>query len=173
MVNESKKNDESLFLSSLYNIMKVSNELEEFRIRLIDGQAVLYDLISIGCTILNDDESFGFAYFPYTSGKDEFIAKGKKIIENQKREKIFIPKSNDNGIIYCSVIPWIPFTSFKHATTSVADHSIPRIVMGKIHQKDGVYYMPLSVEVHHALMDGLHVGRFYNKMEKLCNADEL
>jgi len=25
--------------------------------------------------------------------------------------------------------------------------------------------LPMSVEVHHALMDGLHVGRFVNKME--------
>ena len=26
--------------------------------------------------------------------------------------------------------------------------------------------MPISVEVHHALMDGLHVGRFFSQLEE-------
>ena len=27
--------------------------------------------------------------------------------------------------------------------------------------------MPFSVEVHHALMDGLHVGRYIERMEEM------
>ena len=30
---------------------------------------------------------------------------------------------------------------------------------------DGNTLLPMSVEVHHALMDGFHVGRFINKLE--------
>jgi chloramphenicol O-acetyltransferase type A len=26
--------------------------------------------------------------------------------------------------------------------------------------------MPISIEVHHALMDGLHVGRYLNRLEE-------
>ena len=29
----------------------------------------------------------------------------------------------------------------------------------------GNTFLPMSVEVHHALMDGFHVGRFINKLE--------
>jgi len=33
--------------------------------------------------------------------------------------------------------------------------------------------MPLNVQVHHALMDGLHVGRFYAKVQDDLDAPDL
>ncbi len=32
--------------------------------------------------------------------------------------------------------------------------------------------MPVSVEVHHALMDGLHVGRYFERFAAYCDAPE-
>lgn len=129
---------------------------------------VKYDEIYPGCTILYDDETFGFAYFKFYLDKPRFILEGKKVIEQQKKDKSFNPGSRDNGLIHCSIIPWISFTSFSHATSSNGDPSIPKIVVGKIYHKDGESWMPISVEVHHALVDGLQVGKYFNALEALC-----
>ena len=38
--------------------------------------------------------------------------------------------------------------------------------MGQIYKnKEGKLTLPFSVQVHHALMDGYHVGMYFEKME--------
>jgi chloramphenicol O-acetyltransferase type A len=54
-----------------------------------------------------------------------------------------------------------------HARTKGRGDSIPRIVFGKFAKHGERTVMPISVEVHHALMDGLHVGRYLNRLEEV------
>src|SRR5258705_13090274 len=58
-----KKNDLAFSLTSLYYSLVAANEIREFRIRLVDGGLVEFDRIHATQTILNDDETFSFAYF--------------------------------------------------------------------------------------------------------------
>lgn len=46
-----------------------------------------------------------------------------------------------------------------------APFSIPKLAFGRIDADGSRQWMPLSVEVHHALMDGLHIGRFFEAFE--------
>ncbi|PKP07825.1 MAG: chloramphenicol acetyltransferase, partial [Bacteroidetes bacterium HGW-Bacteroidetes-3] len=48
---------------------------------------------------------------------------------------------------------------------------IPKLVFGKIFNENEIKKIPFSVEVHHALMDGYHVGLLYKKMQQFI--DEL
>jgi chloramphenicol O-acetyltransferase type A len=43
--------------------------------------------------------------------------------------------------------------------------SVPRFAWGKFYEDGQLLKMPLSVQGHHALMDGLHVGRFYAEVQ--------
>src|SRR5258706_4009379 len=58
-----KKNDLTVSLALLYYSLVTANEIHEFRIRLVDGSLVEFDRIHATQTILNDDETFSFAYF--------------------------------------------------------------------------------------------------------------
>jgi len=68
-------------------------------------------------------------------------------------------------LIHFTTLPWISFTSFSHARNWGRDDSVPKIAFGRFTKMEGSLLLPMSVEVHHALMDGLHVGRFVNHME--------
>ena len=72
------------------------------------------------------------------------------------------------------VIIWtifVSFTSIKHARKGdEADKGIPKIVFGKLFSENNNKKMPFSVEVHHALMDGLHVGKLIDKMQQYINS---
>jgi chloramphenicol O-acetyltransferase type A len=70
-----------------------------------------------------------------------------------------------DDVIYHTTLPWLSFTSFAHARTKGRGDSVPRIVFGKFSKEGDRLMMPISVEVHHALVDGLHVGRFFNNLE--------
>jgi chloramphenicol O-acetyltransferase type A len=59
----------------------------------------------------------------------------------------------------------VHFSSYSNARKWGPHDSIPKIAFGRIDAQGDHLWMPLSVEVHHALMDGLHVGRFIQQFE--------
>ena len=73
--------------------------------------------------------------------------------------------TNDN-IIHFSAIPWVSFTSLSHARSFTFPDSCPKISVGKMTEENGKMTMPISVHVHHGLMDGYHVGLFFDLLQK-------
>ena len=164
-----KENKLSISLAALFNVMTAANEIREFRIRLHEGQLVEFDRIHATQTVLNDDETFSFAYFEMQPDIFEFDKTGKAAVEKYKRLKTFDVESDRVDLIYFSVIPWVSFTSFKHATRLDRTQTVPRIVFGKIFDDGSVKKMPLSVEANHTIMDGFHVGQLFNRFQQLVN----
>ena len=68
------------------------------------------------------------------------------------------------------MIPWISFSSFAHARKPGKEDSVPKIVCGKYIQQNDRIKMPVSVEAHHSLMDGIQVGKFFELCQVYLNA---
>lgn len=113
------------------------------------------------------DESFSFCYFE--DGKDirTFDSEGKRKIEELKHQQEFNPRDDNAAIIHYSTIPWVSFTSIKHPKRFGINDSVPKIVFGKKFEQQGNTYMPVAVEAHHALLDGYHMGLYFDKLNKL------
>jgi len=60
----------------------------------------------------------------------------------------------------------VSFTSFAHPTHLHPVDSVPRLAWGKRFEEGGRLKMPLSVQGHHALMDGLHMGQYYERVQE-------
>jgi chloramphenicol O-acetyltransferase type A len=73
------------------------------------------------------------------------------------------------NLIRYSTLPWLDFTSISHARDFSRDDSAPRITFGKITETDRRRTMPVSIHVHHALADGLHVAQFIDHFQKLLD----
>lgn len=162
-----KQEKHSFFLTSLYYSTKVCNEIENFRYRLQEEAVVVYEQIHFGSAILFEDHTFGFAYFEMQENFRDFLEQGTKILEQAKEKNTFAPKASTDNLIHYSVIPWVAFTNFQHARQLPVLDSIPKIVFGKIFEQGERKLMPISVEVHHALIDGWHVGQYFEKMNQL------
>ena len=50
--------------------------------------------------------------------------------------------------------------------------SVPRFAWGKMFEEGRYLKLPLSVQGHHAVMDGIHMGRFYAKVQDYLNRPE-
>ena len=162
-----KKNKLSFSLAVLYFSMKAANEITEFRLRIVNDEVVEFDSIEIGSTFLNDDNSFFFGLFKNESTVFDFDAKGKQLVKELKRGKIFEEHWNKIDLIFGSTVPWISFTSIKHARNIEREKSgIPKFVFGKRFQQNDKLLLPFSIEVHHALMDGFHVGQLVEKLQQ-------
>lgn len=46
------------------------------------------------------------------------------------------------------------------------DDCVPRITWGRYRQQGERWAVPVAVQVHHALVDGVHLGRFYAGVEE-------
>ena len=151
-----------------------ANGVEELRYRLRGDQVVVHPVIHGGSTVLMPDETFAFAYFDYQADFQTFAAAGAETLERVKSGPGGLrPEPQRDDMIHYSVIPWVAFSSFSHARTLQSDLSVPKIVFGKHRLVGGRRLLPVSVEVHHALVDGLHVGRFYERFEELAGRPEL
>ncbi len=166
----SKKNNMSFFLTSLFCSIKAANEIENFRYRITGDEVLIHDKIDAGSTYLYDDNTFGFIYFDYHDDLNIFYQNAEKEIVRWKNIKdMAVREGNRTDEIHYSVITWISFTSFQHATSYKTQDSIPRIVFGKYFIQNERLLMPVSVEVHHSLMDGFHVGEYFNLFQKIAD----
>jgi chloramphenicol O-acetyltransferase type A len=64
-----------------------------------------------------------------------------------------------------TALPWVSFTSFTHPMRLHPADSIPRFAWGKFFREGRKFKMPLSVQGHHNLMDGIHMGKFYGYVQ--------
>ncbi len=173
LVQFTKERNLSFFKASLYLSLKAANEIEPFRYRIRRDKVVVHEKIDGGSTILNDDETFSFGYFDYDPDFKEFEEKAAKELERiANKEKSLDPADERDDLIHYSMIPWISFTSFSHARQPQKGDSVPKIVFGKYARQNDLIKMPVSVEVHHSLMDGIHVGKFFELFQVYLNAPE-
>ncbi len=160
----------SFFQTSLYLSLKAANNIEEFHYRIKDDKVIVYETIHSGSTILNKDDSFSFCYFDYYPDFKQFAKNVLRILEENERNRgALSARENQDDLIHYSMIPWISFTSFSHARKFNVEDSIPKIVFGKYYKANNSLKMPVSVEVHHSLIDGLHVGKFFDLFQQHLN----
>jgi len=76
-------------------------------------------------------------------------------------------------MLFMTSIPWVSFTGFMHPVKLSPADSVPRFAWGKFRGEGQKTVMPLSVQGHHALMDGLHAGLFYEEFQRLSDNPEL
>jgi chloramphenicol O-acetyltransferase type A len=159
----------SFFLASLWLSLAAANSVEELRYRLRGEQVVVHPVIHGGSTVLMPDETFAFAYFDHHPNFPSFAAAGaRELVKVRNGPGGLHPEPERDDLIHYSVIPWVAFSSFSHARIRSREVSVPKIVFGKHRQVGDRRLLPVSVEVHHALVDGLHVGRFYQRFEELA-----
>lgn len=170
LVNKVKQNHGSFNTSILFASIYAANQIQEFKYRLKDDGVIICDSIYAGSTILNQDNTFSFCYFDYYSDFSAFNQNAQKQINLSKLgNHEFDGRNNDINIIHYSVIPWISFTSFSHPRNYGTNDSIPKIVFGKYYGENDRIKIPISIEVHHALMDGFHIGQYLEQLQILLN----
>ena len=158
----------SSFLAYHYLALKAANDVPEFHYRLRGDQILIHPTVHGGSTLLLPNETFSFVYFDYHDDFNRFAEEtGREIQRVKSGDGKFLPRDDHDALIHFTTLPWISFTSFSHARNWGRDDSIPKIAFGRFTEITGRSLLPMSVEVHHALMDGFHVGRFINKCEEM------
>jgi chloramphenicol O-acetyltransferase type A len=156
----------SLSLAYHHIALGLANRLEPLRYRLDGARVLVHAIVHGSTTVLREDGGFGFAYLDHHSDFATFAASGAASIAAARAGRLpFEPRPDDTALIHFTTLPWVHFTSFSHARNWGREDSIPKLAFGRIDSDGARAWLPMSVEVHHALMDGLHVGQFVQAFE--------
>lgn len=158
----------SFYYSMIYAVTRIANESENFRYRIRDGKVILHDVIHPSFTEMNDDVSddlFKMVTVDLIEPIADFVEEARK--ESQDQKIYFDPKKliGRDDLIYITCIPWISFTHLSHTISLKKDDAVPRISWGKYYNEGDKVLLPFSVQVHHALADGIHVGRYIERLQ--------
>lgn len=168
---KSKALGASFFIYYLHKTLVAINTNEPFRYRISEDKIYICDRIDGSATIGRDDGTFGFSLIQYDPNFDLFKENALTEIERiQSTTGIFTRTFENDNVIHFSAIPWINFTSLSHARSYTFPDSCPKISFGKMTiSENGKRTMPMSIHVHHGLMDGLHLGQFVDYFQEIMN----
>lgn len=167
--NYIKANQLPFLISMVYVVSKATNDIEEFKYRMRDNKVVIHEKVSPAFTIMSDDEVFGFCPVEYEEDYQIFLERAKYEIQKSKEHISVEDEPNKDDMIYLTSIPWVSFTAVQHPIHMSPVDSIPRIAWGKYFEENGIIKIPVSVQAHHSMMDGLHVGKYFMKLQEILN----
>ena len=159
----------STYRASLFAIGAGIHAVPELCMRFRGDTVVRHDIVTLSMTVPTDSGSFGYGYVPYQPGFDAFDREAKAIIDAVAKGAAFDANEGErDDLAYLSCMPWLDYTSINNALPD-ADDCIPRISWGKFVQSDDGWDMAMTIEVHHALVDGAQVGAFFATVQQVIN----
>ncbi|MCP9235702.1 chloramphenicol acetyltransferase [Lewinella sp. JB7] len=159
-IRDCRASGDSFFLRYLHDCLAAVNAVEAFRYRVEEDAVVVHDTIHASATIGREDGSFGFSYIPFTEDFTAFTVGARAEIARVRGRSGLEVGVAGADVIHFSALPWLDFTSLSHARSFDRPDSCPKISVGKVSERAGRLEMPVSIHVHHALMDGREVGQF-------------
>jgi chloramphenicol O-acetyltransferase type A len=174
LVNHRKSEEISLFNAFLYCIMTAANAVPELRMRFRGTTVIEHEVVHASATVPIENDRFAFCSIEYVPNWTVFNRGCVEALEKAQQQNELQEHIDDTDEwIFLSCLPWMRFTALTNPNSGPND-CIPRISWGKLDDgKGSTWTMPVSIQVHHALVDGIHVGKFYEALDDcLTNAPE-
>jgi chloramphenicol O-acetyltransferase type A len=161
-----RQNHISFYYAMIFAANQVINEMADFRCRIRKDGIVLHDKVHPSFTDLTKGSDL-FKYVTVDMKDDmiSFIEYAKEKSESQKELFSNEEEENRDDLVYFTCLPWISFTSLSHTVSLDRDDSIPRISWGKYFSQDDKVLLPFSIQVNHALLDGMQIGKYTQKLQ--------
>ena len=165
LMTEGRAKGLSPFRHAVWSIGVGLHAVPELCMRFKGETVTHYDRLLLSATIPLENGDFRYSYFPYDPDRTAFDAKCAEMIHALRQGSDL--NANDGSIedvAYLSCLPWLDYTALDNAFPNAQD-CIPRISWGKIVPKGDGFDMAMTLQIHHALADGLHVAGFFQACE--------
>lgn len=147
-----------------------ANEVPELRRRTRGNGIIEYRDCPTSHIELKPDGSYCYCTLRHDMNWDEYLRLAAQA-RARARESAGIEEDPDvDSELFITTLPWI---HYEHITMPVKGKGPdnPQICWGKYEpDADGRLMMPLSLYVNHALMDGVHIARFFEQTERLISS---
>ena len=152
----------------VYLVAHTANRIPEFRQRIRGDQVVEHERVHPSITVATDSGVFGFCDVSYRAELRPFIADAESRMRDMAENPSMEDEPGRDDYLFLSSFPWVSFTSISHAMHHSPGDSVPRITWGKYREDRGRLELPLAVQAHHAVVDGRHMGQYFEQLQELA-----
>lgn len=160
----------SFYAGMIWACTQAFNQTEAFLMAVKNGRLIRYDRRDPSFTDLNPgEEQFHIVTMDHMDVIDDFC---REAIKQSRAQTEFIDSSREtDALIYYSCLPWIELTALTNernlSDEESLNDSIPRIAWGKYTEENGRKVLHVSLEVNHRFIDGIHIGKFSEALERV------
>lgn len=151
----------SFYYALIYLCTKALEEVEAFHYKDRGEGIVWHDRLVPSFTDLHPGQE-DFHIITLEAGADlaDFCRRAR---EMSRAQMAFVDDGAwQDELIYFTCLPWMPITALSNERDLDPADSIPRLSWGKyVTAPDGRDSLNMTISVNHRLIDGVHVGRFY------------
>lgn len=160
-----------LYPAMIWLITKTVNEMPEFRTSLRKDGLGIYDSMHPMYTVFNEqNKNFSGIWSYFSDDYKEFLKNYEEDSGKYSNSTRYTPKDGTpENSFNISMLPWVGFTSVNINVYDEGKFLLPIFTMGKFFEQDGKRLLPFSIQVHHAVCDGYHIGKFVELIQEKIN----
>ena len=166
----SDKTGTKFYINFLYLLAKVLNSRDDYRMGYIweKDELICYDKINPTQYIFhNDTETCTPVYTTYYENYEEFYnACEEDIVKAQNTREYGLDTANHPNWFDASYISWVSYDSLNIELPDGYLYFMPIINWGRYREENGIYMMPVTVRLNHAIADGYLVAKVYKLLEE-------
>ena len=167
LIKISKKKHMKFNMLLDFCIGKAAVSVKEFYILPVGEKLIKYDRIAVNTIVKNKTGEVSSCDISYTDDLEKFnqdyLKYTMQVAESCRDRDL----SNDSMVIGTSAIIDTEIDGAVGMNSGIFNN--PFIIWGRYRRKLFRYYLPISFQFHHTQMDGAHVGRFLENLQREIN----
>ena len=160
----SHENGLSFYYALVYLCTRALEEVEAFHYKDRGEGIVWHDRLVPSFTDLAPGQE-DFHIVTLEAGEDlaDFCRRAREL---SRAQRAFVDDGAwQDEMVYFTCLPWMPITALSNERELDPTDSIPRLSWGKyVTDANGRDSLNMTISVNHRLIDGVHVGRFYEAL---------
>lgn len=156
----------SFYYALCWLTVRAMEPIDNFHYRIRGDQILRVDSLIPSFTDLHPgSELFHIVTLPMEPELNEFC---RRAAQKSAAQTTLLDETleADDRLVYLSCLPWLDFTGVLNNREG-PDDGTPQVVWGKYRREpDGRLTLPYSIDANHRLMDGLHLGKFAENLQK-------
>jgi len=157
----------------VFAIAKAANAVKEFKWRIRDNKVIEHQQVHPSYAIHTEASSvFSFCTVTVQDHLLAFLKQAQEVELAMQHNPSFEDEADRDDYLFLSSTPWFRFTAIQHAMHYHPSDSVPRFTFGKYTKSHKNLMMPLSIQAHHALVNGKEVADFLELLQYYLNEPE-
>ena len=172
------------FLSFQYAVVRVANRIPEFRQRIVDDKIVEYDYCNPSYIVSLPDDTYRYCNVNVNQPFAQYL-KESRVKQDAALHSVHLEEEEGDvlGLLFISCVPWLNYTeammpypggSFSNPSFCWGGYRTEKYLAledGRVTEKVKTS-IPVTLFFNHALIDGIHAGRFFDNLgDELNNFD--
>lgn len=166
LVQFCKRKKCSFYLVFMHAVALAADDIAELRQRIQNRNVIEYSECPTSHIELLDNGTYCYCTLRHHMELEEYILYAESVRKQSRLNGSIDEESDSESMYFISSLPWLHYTSLIQPVAG-GEESNPRFTWGKF-EKDyyGREQLPVTILAHHGLVDGIHIARFYENLEK-------